>query len=144
MKVLMLDIDGVLNTLPHDKNFGDFDKHLVVNLEMLLGKVKDLKIVISSYWRHIGLEKLKETFKLNGIDPRRIYSVTGNEISDGHEREYQIAHWLSKHPDVTAFVIFDDNASDFIALKSKLVKTNPSVGLTQRNVEKAIEILEEK
>lgn len=142
MKVLFLDVDGVLNKLPHDKRFGDFDKEAMVNLEMLLNKVKDLKIVVSSAWRTVGLNKLKDTFKSHGIDPNRILATTGNETSEERTREFQILRWLTKHPEIRKFVIFDDS-KEFEVLKPHLVKIKASVGLTQRNVEKAIEILDD-
>lgn len=140
MKILFLDVDGVLNKIPHDKKFGDFDKEPMINLEMLLNKVKDLKIVVSSSWRTVGLNKLKDTFKYHGIDPNRILATTGNETSEERTREFQILRWLDKHPDVRKFIIFDDT-KEFDVLKGQLIKIRSSVGLTQRDVDKAIEIL---
>jgi hypothetical protein len=145
MKILFLDWDGVLNTTPklaHNPEDVKFYRLAIINLEYLLNKIPDLKIVVSSYWRYLGLEKVKEIMKKNSVDPRRITDITGQEKADGREREYQIAHWLAEHPEVEKFVIFDDD-KEFNALKPKLVKINPSTGLNQANVEKAMEILGE-
>lgn len=147
MKILMLDFDGVLNTTPRtahnpESSKGKFYRPAVINLEYLLNKIPELKIVVSSHWRCLGLEKVREIMKENGIDSNRVLDITGNEKCDGREREFQIAHWLAEHSEVDKFVIFDDD-KDFNALKPKLVKINPSVGLTQANVEKAMEILDE-
>ena len=142
MKVLFLDIDGVMNTTPHVNKLGAFSRSAVVNLEMLLNKVPDLQIVVSSHWRQLGIDVMKDAFKAEGIDPRRIIDVTGTEKADGREREYQIAKWLADHPEARLFVIFDD-IDQFVALKDRFVKTNPFVGLTQTNITKALEILNE-
>jgi hypothetical protein len=143
MKILFLDIDGVLNRTPHNRKFGSFDKEPVVNLEMMLNREKDLYVVISSAWRDKGLEKLQDVFQKAGIDPRRIIATTGTEVNDQEgKRELQILTWLARHPEVRIFVIFDDTR-EFVTLKDRLVRIRGSAGLTQRNVEKALEILNE-
>lgn len=143
MKVLFCDIDGVLNLWPNPSRSGVFHKPSCINLEYLLAKVPDLKIVISSAWRKLHtLEELKEIFKSNGVDPRRIIDITGDEqSSDSNDhRGFQIESWLKRHPKVKSFAIVDDE-SDMGSLKNKLVKTDRYVGLTQSNVEKLIELL---
>lgn len=144
MKVLFLDFDGVLNLIPKSSNDGKFYKPACINLEFLLGKISDLKIVVSSSWRRNGLDSVRETLKENGIDPRRVIDVTGNEQStdERDHRGYQVECWLEKHPEVKHFAIVDDN-TDFVPLKHKLVKTASHRGLTQANVEKLIELLGE-
>lgn len=142
MKVLFLDFDGVLNFYPN-KN-GNFYKPACINLEMLLNKVPDLKIVVSSSWRIYGLEAVRDILKSNGVDPRRVIDVTGDEQSpDARDhRGFQVENWLKKHPKVSQFAIVDDQA-DFLPLHSHLVQTNPHSGLTQANVEKLMKILDQ-
>lgn len=144
MKVLFLDIDGVLNLWPKPRRTGIFDKTACINLEFLLNKVPDSNIVVSSTWRSKGLDKMKEILQSNGIDPRRVVDVTGHEQSKDHKdhRGYQVELWLERHPDVKSFAIVDDN-TDFVPLMHKLVKTNKYGGLTQSKVEKLIELLNE-
>lgn len=144
MKVLFLDFDGVLNLWPKPSRSGDFDKPSCINLEMLLNKVPDLRVVISSSWRHFGYEAVRDILKSNGIDPRRVVDITGNEQSyvDNNHRGCQIQAWLDKNPKVKDFAIIDDE-SDMGHLKHKLVKTDRFVGLTQSNVEKVLDILGE-
>jgi len=143
MKVLFLDIDGVLNLWPAPTRSGVFHKPSCINLEYLLTKVPDLKIVMSSAWRLLHtLEELKDILKSNGIDPRRLIGVTGTEQSPNSDdrRGFQIECWLKRHPKVKTFAIVDDE-TDMGSLKNKLVKTDRYVGLTQSNVEKLIELL---
>lgn len=142
MKVLFLDFDGVLNVWPNPSRSGDFHKPSCVNLELLLSRVPDLKIVISSSWRTYGLAACRDILKSNGIDPRRVIDVNGDEQSpvDSNHRGYQVDAWLKRHPEVKKFAIVDDQ-SDFHQ-KHRLVKTNKYVGLTQANVESLIKLLE--
>lgn len=145
MKVLFLDFDGVLNLYPAPSRSGNFHKTCCINLEMLLNKVPELKIVVSSSWRTYGLDAVKDILKSNGIDPRRVIDVTGHEESpDSRDhRGFQVEEWLKRHPKVNSFAIVDDN-SDFKPLHDKLVQTQRTMGLTQINVEKILEILSKK
>lgn len=142
MKVLFLDIDGCLNLYPNPSRSGKFDKEACINLEMLLNKVPSLRIVVSSSWRTYGLDAMRDVLKSNGIDPRRVIDITGHEKSEDERdhRGLQIENWLKRHPDVKQFAIVDDN-DDFVPLGHKLVQTQKTVGLTQGNVEKLLEIL---
>lgn len=133
MKVVFADFDGVIFT------FGnyDFSKVACNNFNLLLEKEPDLKIVVSSSWRRLGLEQVKKTLKSNGIDSDRVIDITGDEKG---ERGVQVKAWLDRHPDVTSFVCIDDE-NDFSGMMDHLVKTNSWVGLTEADVNKAIDIL---
>jgi len=139
MKILMLDIDGVLKPLPVATQIYDdhFSPSACKNLNSLLEMVPDLKIVISSAWRAHGIDSVKTDLQANGIDKNKVVDCTGFENG---QRGYQIQCWLDRNPGVTNMVILDDS-SDMCELMSKLVKTNPFVGLTDKNIEQAIEVL---
>jgi hypothetical protein len=139
MKVLFLDVDGVLNNFK-ERNFGEqFSPSACENLNSLLKDEPDLKIVISSSWRNKpgGLSYVKKIFHKNAIDATKIIDKTGNENG---LRGYQIQCWLDNNPGVTNLVIIDDN-SDMCVLITKLVKTNMFVGLTSADCKKALDIL---
>jgi Swiss Army Knife RNA repair-like protein len=141
MKVLMLDFDGCLNTFPHEGTGLGLERVPCVNLEYLLKKLPELKIVISSSWRIQGLEYCREALKEQGIDPRRVIDVTGDERLDGKShRGNQIERWLERNPEVTKFAILDDSR-DMEPFMDNLVRTNPMRGLTEADVEKALKIL---
>lgn len=144
MKVLFLDFDGVLNIWPNPSRSGVFHKPSCINLEFLLAKVPDLKIVVSSSWRTFGLDAVTDVLKSNGIDPRRVIDITGHEQSTNswNHRGFQVECWLKRHTNVKHFAIVDDE-SDFDPFMHKLVKTDRFKGLTQDNVEKLLEILHE-
>lgn len=138
MKVLFLDIDGVLNNF-HQRNFGEkFSQPSCAALNTIIHAVPDLKIVISSAWRIWGVEYMKKVLEKNGVEKvDNIIDVTGNEHGI---RGHQIQCWLDRNPGVTGMVILDDE-SDMGNLMNKLVKTNSFVGLTTTEAERAIETL---
>jgi len=129
-----LDFDGVVIVN------GVFSKAAVFNLNSLLEKEPELKIVISSSWRHKGLEFCKILLEENGIDSDKVIGMTDAKLSEegrgGHIERYLYSH------DVDKFVILDDQGpKDMDNISSYLVKTNPFVGLTASDVAKAIKIL---
>ena len=74
IKVLFLDIDGVLNTdrqhwhcqmngiTPVDEFGYEFDHKAVVNLATILEET-DAEIVISSSWKFLGLQTLQKKYE---------------------------------------------------------------------------------
>jgi len=120
MKVIFLDIDGVLVTRNSIKyqylNFPDetnirFSKKAVKNLNKLI-RLTGAKIVISSTWRLFhSLEELQNIFKKQKIRGK-IISTTSIEkatIEEDIPRGQKIADWLEQHPEVEQYVIIDDD-----------------------------------
>lgn len=141
MRVIFLDLDGVLNTFSHFSSTGDFSKSACKHLKDLLGKVSDLMIVVSSSYRLHGLDACKAILDKNGIDPKRVIDITDDIKEDGtNDRGYHIKKWLDRHPKVFSFVIIDDE-SDMDDLMNKLVKTNSFIGITKKDIDLALEIL---
>jgi len=120
MKVIFLDIDGVLVTRNSVKyqyqNFPDdtsirFGKSAVKNLNKLIRRTK-AEIVISSTWRLFhSLEDLQNIFKKQGIRGK-IISTTSIEkapVEIDIPRGQKITAWLVQHPEVEKYVIIDDD-----------------------------------
>ena len=120
MKVIFLDIDGVLVTRNSIKyqylNFPDetnirFSKKAVKNLNKLVRLTK-AKIVISSTWRLFhSLEKLQNIFEEQNIESE-IISTTSVEkatVEEDIPRGQKIADWLEQHPEVEQYLIIDDD-----------------------------------
>lgn len=138
MKILFLDIDGVLNNFK-ERNFGEvFSANACACLNSLLSRVPDLQIVISSAWRMWGLEYMKAVLQKNGIDSERVIGVTDREEGI---RGQQIQRWLDANPGVSAFVILDDE-TDMGDLRNNLIKTSMYVGLTDKEIDDAVQLLE--
>lgn len=159
MKVIFLDFDGVI-TVPSTR------WHLSLTHMKRVGKIlkaTGAKIVVSSSWRHGGFEKFMEdiqnpdyflcrplphnkdigTFlypeEIIGITPT-IYPEPSHK-EPGVDRGYEIDAWLQKYPVVDSYVILDDD-SDFLESQKPLhIKTNYTEGLTDEQVEKAIDLL---
>jgi HAD domain in Swiss Army Knife RNA repair proteins len=125
MKIIFLDIDGVLNckTTPNPRNFPYIvDKKLLVRLHRLLYKSK-AKVVLSSTWRYdpVGVFAAKH-WGIPFIDvtpdiPRR-------------PRRDEILAWLKKHPDVKRFAVIDDDDDELDDLP--LFQPSPDAGLTRK------------
>ena len=120
MKVIFLDIDGVLVTRNSIKyqhlNFPDdtsiqFGKKAVKNLNKLIRLTK-AKIVISSTWRLFhSLEELQDIFKKQSVKGK-IISTTSVEratIEEDIPRGQKMADWLQIYPSLKHYFIIDDD-----------------------------------
>ena len=148
--IVFLDFDGVLNTeqyqarltvdgKPTKDMWGPlFDPHAVENLRQILDEM-DAQIVISSSWRYAhSLGSLRMMWEVRGL-PGEICDTLAcgaTYISRGEEIEC----WLERNnrPD---YVIIDDLDDFFPAQRDYYVETNPIVGITEADAQKAVEIL---
>lgn len=152
MKIIFLDIDGVLNHPEvYTKKSGAYPLcyKCVGRLMNILNRT-DAKIVISSTWR-LGCDlpsspvmKLKDSGALEYLheDWRTIdwYTEFGDVFSN---RGMEIGHWLSNHKDVEKYVILDDDSDMLMEQLPYLIKTTFESGLQDRHVEMAVSILGE-
>jgi hypothetical protein len=158
MRIIFLDIDGVLNSNRHYTDF--YLKHdrparsSVTNPEeqidernmKLLNELairSEANIVISSTWR-MGRKQadLRNDLYKCGLDKSiKIIGVTPDYNLD-RPRGEEIQEWMDNtNKNIEAFVILDDS-SDMAHLMNYLVRTNLTVGLTKQDVEKALKILD--
>jgi len=140
MRVIFLDIDGVLWTqLPLDAAADTFSADSVDQLNRILRAHPDVRIVISSAWRHMHpLGWLQDHFESQGIDPEKIVGITPYMSDMTSVRGNEITRWLGLHPDVTDFVIVDDD-SDMGYLMDRLFQTKFQTGLTAEIADRIIE-----
>ena len=165
MKILFLDIDGVLNSIDNlyvlnelstikgnfailNDLYGQlFDERCVRWLEYIILKT-DCKIVISSTWKYLGLITLKKMWKFRKL-PGEIIDCTSNEVSSElleqykpkyniEDRGYEIQQWIEIHKP-TQYCIVDDN-SDMLEHQN-FVQTNYKYGLTEEKSKEIIMIL---
>jgi hypothetical protein len=152
MKVLFLDFDGVLNSVDFHKaqhaagvNLPWPECHLDPAPVKVLNDILEKSgavVVVSSSWR-IGGHPPSRTVWLqqtldNGGFKGRVIDVTPVL---GGKRGNEIQYWLDRHPDVTHFVILDDD-TDMEHLYDKLVHIDYEHGLTQSYVESILKHLE--
>ncbi len=160
MKVIFLDIDGVLNAHDWDEaaQSNRIRHRCVEQLSRILGET-GAKIVLSSSWRYmihcgamttIGFEYMLRTHGAFGI-VHKIVGVTikdedtpgylGPEHTEGdwEPRATQIRKWLEEHPEVASFVVIDDG--DVPGFGERFVQTDGATGLTDADADRAIAIL---
>lgn len=159
MKIIFCDVDGVLNNDKWFENLltetkvtdtmslwpgGHLDPDNIINLDRLVCET-GARIVLSSAWRsHISCEMLAHLLRDRGYTgpefigrTPRLTPLDGGYTYRGHE----IQAWLDEHgADVTSIVILDD-MEDMVHLSDRYVKTDPLVGLTDADVDRAIKIL---
>lgn len=134
MKVVFADFDGIIWSY----RTYQFSPEACKNFNDLLEQEPDLKIVVSSSWRKLGLDECKRALNKNGIDSTRVIDKTG----DGHDgRGKEIQDWLDQNTGVTSYVILDDETSDMTKLIDRVVKPDRYICLTKAEVKKALDIL---
>lgn len=148
MKVLFLDIDGVLNSrkyiLQMDELWDDpknqMDPLAIARLNTITSKT-GASIVVSSTWRlafkHYP-DKLADCMASYGI-AAPVIGMTDDLVRDGLARKDEIRSWLNNHPEVEAFVILDDETLD--TFSDHHIKTRFDDGLQDVDVLRAIGIL---
>lgn len=167
MRVLFLDFDGVLNSYQsahfwHSRrdqeqwennmyrDWGGTLKEYIAmefcpiafsNLEELCRRVPDLKIVVSSTWR-LGetVETLRDILKPSKLIGDRIIGVTE---SFSNVRGNEIQKWLDEHPEVTNYVILDDDSDMLESQRDHFVHTSEIHGFMFGDMLHACRILGE-
>lgn len=129
--VIFLDFDGPLfpeKIFLYPQNEGDFSNNKCRELNFhpkvsywyadpfaitILNKLKEkynYQLVISSSWTNLHeKEQIESLLKVNGLNYEFHNDWKTNKNSE--ERRLQIEEWLSCHPEVTEYMIFDDTKS---------------------------------
>lgn len=141
MKVIFLDIDGVLNTEFQDKDeYGFlFNQECVNNLKLILENT-GAWIVLSSTWRMAGHKVIWQMWKDRGL-PGVILDLTTRK-TDNHRGE-EIAQWVQPClyiPDFN-YVILDDNSDMLSHQLDHFICVDVLDGLSLEDANRAIEIL---
>lgn len=156
MKVLFLDIDGVLNSneyvktdryLKKEQGVGfpdcDLDENAIKRVNHICEKT-GAKIVISSTWREMNdcipsLIRNGLKIKVIGLTPC-LDRKTESGVWMAKTRGQEIQAWLDKN-EVDEYVILDDDKDMLDSQLSNFINTNYLYGLTEEDVEEAIKIL---
>lgn len=123
MKVIFLDIDGVLNcdATPNPRGLPYIvDKKLLARLNHLLDRTK-AKVVLTSSWRVDPI----------GLFAARYWKVPFMDVCPDmpdHPRCEEICTWLKQHPKVSRYVVIDDDDDDLDQLP--LFQPSGKTGLT--------------
>lgn len=165
MKIIFLDIDGVLAThkqyMMNRKKFWDknplakelkipypFDPKCIKIFNEILDDT-GADIVLSSDWReHFSLEDLDKIFKFNGVNKSPVDITISELASFGNQimnRAFQIGEYVTRN-NITNYVVIDDlNISNFMSITgddNKFVLTDDFEGLKKLSLKnKIIKIL---
>ena len=162
MKIIFLDIDGVLNcstskSFCHDDLYGiitGIDSDKVKRLAKIV-EITGAEIILSSDWKdgwnkyYTGRRPSHVKYLDNHLYKKgklTIKDKTPNTSKGSWFRGNEILTYLRSHQDVENYVILDDTFFEDFSIKEiseHLVLTDHKVGLTDSDVEKAVKILGE-
>lgn len=164
MKILFLDLDGVLNCHEHNPEVlcGQIHKDKVALLNDVLRRT-GAKLVLSSAWRYlvhrgdmklVGLEWL---LRSHGVLAGRLIGITRKdtmvrEVYNGeprtwpasNERGQQIADWLAMNRRGATYAVVDDLDLGISAAGHPFVQTDGAVGLTAEDADRLVSLLGEE
>lgn len=149
IKVLFLDIDGVLNVIPesHDQYGAVFNPYFVSNLAKIVHQTGCL-IVMSSSWRKSGLTVMQQmwmerelpgklidttpsiyTFKTangiqfwnNKLNAKQTPKIKGYSIPRGCEIDYWLQYEAGQFGEVQSYCILDDDSDMLLHQKKHFV-----------------------
>ena len=144
MKVLFLDVDGVLNRrslLTVEADTFALCPKACARLQVLIART-GAKIVLSSSWRS-SEQHIAYLHKFSVLDEAHEDWQT-KKARDEQTRGDEIAEWLSRHPEVIRYAIVDDT-DDFLPKQRRyFVHTSYDEGLLDKHVKRLAAILGEK
>lgn len=158
MKILFLDIDGVLNSMEdfvESKVFKDTTVNFGLSvisrqkLAMLQHIVEETgcKIVVSSSWRKMySLDEIHQNFCRRGWTLSRDIIIDRTPDLRSGFRGHEIVKWMEKYnseglEEITSFAILDDDSDFQEELRHVFVHTKGVIGMTFHDMEKTISIL---
>ena len=146
MKIVFLDIDGVINGHEHChlKEGVRINPKPASYLNNLLER-SGAKVVLISSWRrwindgHMTCHGFSRVLWSHGVDAKVIDALPAYDESKSHrdDRREKLLQWLEDHPEVTSYVILDDLDLQL----ENLIRPNPAIGLMPVNVTEALQIL---
>jgi hypothetical protein len=148
MKIVFLDIDGVLNCRDQWTEIPSLSgrRHDGLKIDPVavsrLNKIAiGCSVVVSSSWRfNFTPEELRIELLRFGLDPT-IPFIDRTSLADRPQRGDEIRDWLDEHLDVASFVVLDDD-NDMDAVRHRFVKTSWANGLEDKHIPLALDMLD--
>ena len=155
MKIIFVDVDGVLNTSRTQRRLACSNEFTFVDTRKVL-RLRDIvertgaKLVLSSTWS-LGADKNafyleREALRELAAEFRRVRCPLWFDVTPylpRAKRWQEINAWLILHPEVEEFVVLDDVGEELKPFDDKLVLTNMRDGLTKERAELAVQMLGE-
>ncbi len=138
--ILLLDIDGVLETSPiwkkpeflEDK-FYKFNENSQKYLIEIIEKIKPEIILTTTHRINFNLDEWNEIFKLRGIYVSKITKINNaKNITEIKNRNIEIEEWFTKNKTANFLIIDDDKSLNNLTeeLKNRWIKIDPMHGIT--------------
>ncbi|MBE6544233.1 MAG: hypothetical protein E7675_07505 [Ruminococcaceae bacterium] len=149
MKVIFLDIDGVMNSKSYDlerkSDKGIMDPTRVELLKKIIDKT-GAEIVLTSSWRRGWSRYENACFgggKILWQEFSRAYIEVYDKTDELGDRTKEVKAWLEDNPETEEFVILDDIHFGWEDLDDRVVKTSyyTGRGLEEHHVNEAVKIL---
>lgn len=158
MKVIFIDFDGVITTPETKWNIGLV---YIKRIKEICDKT-EAKLVISSSWQlYTGTKNMSREEKvdywlkgilmkdyrgyINKFFKNYTYDMSGRFYGEyGPGRGADIKSWLVRHPEVTDYVIIDDEGDMLDEQLFHFVQTDWVFGIQDREVKLAIDVLNNK
>jgi len=150
MKLVFLDIDGVLNTVMTPGSTKNKIERRCVDALNRLSDTTGALFVVSSVWRKQGtLSDLRILLKKIGVTG---FILDKTPVHYNGRRGPEIKAWLDKYNEcpsseygaIEKFIILDDEVSDKYPVLKHVVHCDMFEGLTEERVDSAIRILTHK
>lgn len=151
--VLFLDIDGVLNdhNWVGDAESCDIKRKCILQFNRIIRETGAV-VVLSSAWRYMihgeamtlsGFAYMMRTHGMTGA--AELIGLTCRDEEIEHRGD-QIAAWLKEHPEVTRYVVLDDDDGDSVSRcqdrhKHPFVRTDGRIGMTAEDADRVIALL---
>ncbi len=133
MKILFLDVDGVLNHIDTFKKDPAAHFHIDPYCAFLVGKIAldtDCKVVLSSSWR--GHKESVDYINA------RVVPLFDKTVRLGVIRGEEIKEWLDRHPEVTRYAILDDDSDMLSEQMHNFFQTSFHSGGLTEDIAKAV------
>lgn len=161
MKFIFLDIDGVLNSenwfKEHSadikassgflhRGMSELDPAALTRLRKIVNET-GAHLVLSSSWRYLHpLHEIESMFAGLGFSNLMFYDYTPRS-KDNRRRGEEIAEWIQKFKETTTnlelqYVILDDDSDMLFEQKPFFVHTSWATGLTDMDVEIALNMFD--
>lgn len=135
MKVLFLDVDGVLNNFDLIRSNGfDYIDDAMVRVMAGVVRQTEADIVLSSFWRLDPKDRslVDAALKRHGI------VVSDRTPSIPGPRAAEISNWLRMNPEVERYAILDDDDEAGIGMEHSFFQTDAEVGITAQMADRIV------
>ncbi|TLG72731.1 HAD domain-containing protein [Culicoidibacter larvae] len=155
MRILFLDVDGVLNShdyLGRSEALAEGDPYkyierdkLAILQELVYGY--DFKVVLHSTWKNLFDERLVPVNKLGKALLQALADfdivLFDKTLTVDYERQLEIVAWLKAHATlpIENYIIIDDAKIDWQELRPHVIQTNEWYGLTREDARQVSDII---